>query len=109
ARTTSSWLLRVPACSGKIASQNPQPGTRGNIGRLTIENPGTCDFDANIRKSFRISESKSLQIRIGATNVLNHPLPSNPSFNLNATNAFGYIADKTDAHRQFQAQLRFGF
>jgi hypothetical protein len=57
----------------------------------------------------RISESKSLQIRIDATNILNHPLPSNPSFNLNATNGFGYIADKSDAHRQFQAQVRLGF
>jgi len=107
--TTFCTLLAVQDSSGSIVLQNPQQGTRGNVGRQTIENPGTWDFDANIRKSFRIGESKSLQIRIDATNILNHPLPSNPSLNLNATNAFGYIADKTDAHRQFQAQVRFGF
>lgn len=107
--TTFCTLLAVQDSSGKIVLQNPQPGSRGNIGRQTIENPGTWDFDANVRKTFQFGETKSLQIRIDATNILNHPLPSNPSFNLNATNAFGYIADKTDAHRQFQAQLRFGF
>jgi hypothetical protein len=32
----------------------------------------------NISKQFRISESKSLQLRIDATNVLNHPTPNNP-------------------------------
>jgi len=107
--TTFCTLLAVQDSSGSIVLQNPQPGTRGTVGRQAIENPGTWDFDANIRKTFRISESKTLQVRIDATNILNHPLPSNPSLNLNATNAFGYIADKTDAHRQFQAQLRFGF
>jgi hypothetical protein len=107
--TAFCTLLAVQDSSGKIVLQNPQPGTRGNVGRQTIENPGTWDFDANIRKTVRFSESKSLTIRIDATNILNHPLPSNPSFNLNATNSFGYIADKTDAHRQFQAQVRFGF
>jgi len=102
-------LQAVADASGNVVLQNPQPGTRGSVGRQTVEYPGTWDFDANIRKSFRISESKSLQIRFDATNILNHPTPSNPTLNINATNSFGYIADKNTDHRQFQAQIRLGF
>ncbi len=102
-------LQAVADASGKVLFQNPQPGTRGNIGRQTVENPGSWDFDANIRKTFRISESKTLQIRFDATNIMNHPAPSNPTLSINATNTLGYIADKTDAHREFQAQIRLVF
>jgi hypothetical protein len=106
---TFCTLQAVTDSSGNIVLQNPQPGTRGNIGRQTVENPGSWDFDANIRKTFRISESKSVQIRLDATNILNHPVPNAPTLNINATNQFGFIADKNNAHRQFQAQLRLAF
>jgi len=102
-------LRAVQDNTGQYVFQNPQPGTRGTVGRQTIENPGTWDFDANIRKTFRISESKSLQIRLDATNILNHPSPNNPTLNINSTNDFGYIADKNTNHRQFQGQLRLLF
>jgi hypothetical protein len=102
-------LQAVQDASGRTVLQNPQPGSRGSVGRQTVENPGAWDFDANLRKTFRITESKSLQVRFDATNILNHPAPSNPSYNINANNIFGYIADKNDNHRQFQAQLRLAF
>ena len=106
---TFCTLQAVADASGKVLIQNPQPGTRGIVGRQTVENPGSWDFDANLRKTFRISESKTLQIRFDATNILNHPAPSNPTLSINATNTLGYIADKTDAHREFQAQIRLVF
>ena len=62
---------------------------RGNIGRQTIEGPGTWSFDANMSKSFKISESKQFQLRVDAVNVLNHPNPIAPTLNLNSTDAFG--------------------
>jgi hypothetical protein len=102
-------LLAVADASGNILIQNPQPGNRGNIGRQTVENPGSWEFDANIRKTFRITESKSLQIRFDATNILNHPAPQNPTFSINSANILGYIAEKNADHRQFQAQLRLAF
>jgi hypothetical protein len=95
--------------TGQILLQNPLPGKRGTLGRQTIENPGSWSFDANLGKTFRITESKSLQVRLDATNVFNHPNPSNPSLTLNGTNAFGFIADKSDARRQFQGMLRLTF
>jgi len=97
------------ATTNQILLQNPAPGKRGTLGRNTIEYPGTWSLDANLAKTFRITESKSLQVRIDATNVFNHPYASNPSLNINSSNAFGYIADKTDNHRQFQGVLRFSF
>jgi hypothetical protein len=102
-------LQAVQDSSGQYVFQNPQPGTRGTIGRQTIENPGSWEFDANIRKSFQITESKSLQIRLDASNILNHPSPNNPTLSINSMNDFGFIQEKNTNHRQFQAQLRLLF
>jgi hypothetical protein len=59
-------------------------------------------------KSFRITETKQIQLRFDATNVLNHPNPSTPEFNINE-NLFGTIEDKGNQRRSFQGQLRFTF
>src|SRR5262245_54415611 len=52
---------------------NPMPGTRGTLGQKTVESAGVFRFDANVQKRFAITESKSLQIRVDAQNILNHP------------------------------------
>ena len=106
---TFCTLQAVADSAGNVVLENPQPGNRGTAGRQTIEYPGTWDIDANIRKSFRISESKSVQVRFDATNILNHPGINNPTLNINATNNFGYIADKNNNRRTFQGQLRLTF
>ena len=93
--------------SAQIVLQNPLPGTRGNLGQFTMENAGTWRFDANMSKSFHLSETKSLQIRIDTNNVLNHPSPGSPALNINNTN-FGEITNKS-GNRQFQGQLRLSF
>jgi hypothetical protein len=71
--------------------------------------PGQWSFDAAMSKSVRISESKSVQVRLDATNVFNHPVPNSPSFDINSTNPFGYIQDKGNQRREFKGQLRFSF
>ena len=67
---------------------NPAPGKQGNLGLTTIEGLGIIRFDANLSKTFRITESKSIQLRIDATNVLNHPTPPAPTLDIN-DNDFG--------------------
>src|SRR5205823_6315763 len=57
------------AKTGEILLQNPQPGRRGTLGRQTMELPGTWNFDAAMSKTIRVRESKSLVIRMDATNV----------------------------------------
>ncbi len=97
------------ARTGQIILQNPRPGTRGTIGRQNIALPGIWSFDANASKAFRIGESKSFQLRVDATNVLNHPYPGTPGLSINSANPFGYIASKGNQHREFKATLRVNF
>jgi hypothetical protein len=87
---------------------NPVPGKQGSVGQTTVEGPGTIRFDANLGKTFRISESKSVQIRFDATNVLNHPNPPDPTFSINSED-FGYLVGNKTGNRSFQGQLRLNF
>jgi hypothetical protein len=97
----------------QIVLQHPQAGKRGNLGNNTVLGLGSFRFDANLGKTFRITESKNLQVRFDALNVLNHPQPGNPSLNIDATTGglptpFGRIATKSGG-RTMQGQLRFTF
>jgi hypothetical protein len=58
-------------------------------------------------KAFKIRESKTLRFRMDATNILNHPTPSNPTLSINSA-PFGNIASKS-GNRQFQAVMRLEF
>jgi hypothetical protein len=103
--------VTLPAPDGRTVQYllvNPIPGKQGNLGLSTIEGLGTIHFDANISKSFRITESKSFQLRIDATNVLNHPTPPAPTLSINNDN-FGYLIGNKTGGREFQGQLRFSF
>ena len=91
----------------QIVLQNPLPGRQGTLGQNTMENLGVFRFDGNLSKTFRISESKSLQIRVDATNILNHPTPAGPTLSINSDN-FGLSTTKTGG-RAFQGQLRLNF
>src|SRR5262249_25154528 len=68
-----------PTQYGLPLLQNPLPGHQGNLGAYTIHTIGRSSLDANISKSFRISESKSVQIRVDSKNILNHPLMADPT------------------------------
>jgi hypothetical protein len=108
---SSCTLNAITDASGNVLLQNPQPGRRGNLGLRSLEGPGLWRFDANLSKSVKLTEAKSLQFRLDATDVFNHPEPATPVLDINATN-FGLITGataKSGLHRQFQASLRFSF
>jgi hypothetical protein len=95
---------------------NPKPGEIGTLGNRSETSFGTVFLDANIQKSFKLSESKALSIRVDATNILNHPQLNSPSFTVGATPVFGQITGKGAAtfagppvQRNFQGQVRFTF
>jgi hypothetical protein len=89
--------------------QNSMPGTQGNFPHSKLQLPRRQTLDANLSKSFRLSEDKSLQLRIDATNVLNHPNWGEPSFNIQNSN-FGRATTKgSPGNRVLQAQVRFTF
>jgi hypothetical protein len=104
-------LSAVANSADQILLQNPLPGKRGTLGQRVIEGPGIWRFDASLSKEFRINENKGVQIRMDARNVLNHPEPATPTFDINSAN-FGLITGanaKSTLHREFQGQLRFNF
>ena len=124
-RALCSLSAVADAKTGQILLQNPLPGTRGTLGQRAIEAPGRWRLDASLGKSIKITESKSLQIRMDAQNVLNHPEPqlcaltacttstggsllnldiNNPNFGL-----FTGPQAKSLGHREFQGQLRLNF
>jgi hypothetical protein len=92
--------------------QNPLPGKQGNQGARMLRLPGRWFFDANISKAFRISESKAIQIRFDANNILNHPNPGEPIYNVQSPDFGRVTADKVSnaaAPRSFQGQIRLTF
>jgi hypothetical protein len=101
-------LTAIADSSGRIVLQNPMPGKRGTLGQNTVMGPGSWSLDSSMSKTFRITESKQVQLRFDATNVLNHAQPNNPTFSINSDN-FGTIASKGGQPRRFQGQLRFQF
>jgi hypothetical protein len=99
---------------GEVLLKYPVPGKMGNLGQNTIKYFGQWSLDMNASKTIRIRENKSFQIRIDATNVLNHPVPDFPS--LSAGGPLGSIAGKAPDlantaynARQLQGQLRINF
>ena len=90
---------------GEVLLKYPKPGEVGNLGFGNFKTFGNWNFDASASKTFRVGESKNFQIRVDATNVLNHPTPGIPSF---SANTFGVSTTKT-GERSFQGQLRLTF
>jgi len=94
--------------------QHPLPGHQGTLGASTLNTHGKCALDANISKTFRLSESKALQLRVDARNVLNHPMPADPtgltggSEGSSFIDNFGQITSKSGS-RTLQARLRLSF
>ena len=94
---------------------SPLPGQIGTLGNRNIISWGVFFLDANIQKSFQLTESKALSIRVDATNILNHPQLAAPSFAVGNT-PFGQISSKGGAiaggppvQRNFQGQVRLTF
>jgi len=102
-------LNAVADSSGRIVLQNPQPGTRGNLGQNVIEMPGLRSIDGTLSKAFKIGEKSAVKMRFDAINIFNHPQVADPNLDINSTDlTFGNIATKT-GQRQLQAMIRFEF
>jgi hypothetical protein len=108
--------------TGPVIFQNPYPRHRGNM-PFGLNAPGQYRFDANLSKRFKITETKSLQFRIDALNVFNHPGAGDPQprtaggQSINTPGIiFGQIPDKgvlgsgaNPQMRYLTAQLRLDF
>jgi hypothetical protein len=61
------------------AFSNPVPGAEGNLGRNVLRGFGAWQIDFALHRTFRFTERTSLQLRVEAFNILNHPNFANPS------------------------------
>jgi hypothetical protein len=91
-------------------------GFYGTLGRNTLNGPGRVMFDASVMKNVRIGsdETKTIQFRVEAFNILNHAnfsLPAVSLFNSRGVlsgNA-GRISSTATRAREIQLALRFDF
>jgi hypothetical protein len=85
--------------------QNPMPGKQGSLGAQTMRQPGRFYLDANLAKTFMFTESRGIQIRIDATNVLNHPQPADIYMSLGPG---GTISDESTSEQSALSSGCFG-
>jgi len=105
--TISALAARNPdGTAGEILLKYPEPGKVGNLGRQNIKSIGQWTLDVSASKAFQVSETKSFQFRIDASNVLNHPVPNSPSL---SAGSLGVITGKGNQVRVVQASLRLNF
>ena len=105
--TSFCTLTALADASGKIVLRNAAPGQLGSLGLNPLTGPGMWSFDANLLKTIKIAESKTLTLRVDARNLFNHPIPGDPNLNMNS-GTFGEINSKT-GNRRLQGQIHFQF
>jgi hypothetical protein len=76
---------------GNIILVNPQPGQIGTLGYTTVTGPRAMYFDMDLIKRIRVTETKSLEFRLDAINLFNHPNFAAPSSSINGNNNFGRV------------------
>ena len=106
---TSAPLYTGPA--GYFLNTNaysaPSAGQWGNAGRYSIEGPDNVSLDSSVARTFRLREPMSLDVRLDATNVLNHVVYTGWNTVTNST-TFGLpAASKAMRSMQITARLRF--
>jgi hypothetical protein len=119
--------------SSQLVFINPYPGERGNFAQNSLRQPPIWSADMAMSKSIRLTEGKTLQIRMDATNIFNHAQPSAgayqsgvvrtrvpgaPAATMNyyydftdgsyAYRPLGYLSSKVGS-RTFQAKVRLDF
>jgi hypothetical protein len=87
---------------------NPGPGTIGTLQRRMFNGPWTFDMDAGMQKLTYITEKQTIEFRMEAGNVFNHPTFFVGDQNINST-TFGQIAGTFTDRRVIQFGLYYRF
>jgi hypothetical protein len=98
-----------PYFNSALFSENAL-GTPGNASRRFFSGPGTENFDMAVLKNLRLTESKSLQLRLEGFNVFNHAQffgPQAVDGNI-SSGTFGHVVSAA-APRLVQAGAKFIF
>jgi len=91
------------------AFTTPPTGFYGNAGRNIITGPNMFSLNGSAERTFRIGERRSMNLRFGANNLLNHPVF--PGWNTTVgSSQFGILnAPGNGSMRDLTATLRFRF
>jgi len=87
---------------------NPGAGDIGTLQRRMFSGPWTFDMDAAIVKRTQITERQSIDFKMTAGSVFNHPAFIVPDLNINSTQ-FGRIVQTFTARRVIQFGLTYRF
>jgi hypothetical protein len=102
-KTKAAWF-------NQAAFVAPAAGFLGNAGTGIIRGPGLADLDAALYKEFHLTESRYLEFRAEAFNVLNHTnfTTVNTAFNGSTTGTFGTVTAAADPRiLEFAAKIHF--
>jgi hypothetical protein len=109
---TRSYLNQAAFCTygqASCAANAPALGTYGNIGRNSFYGPMLWNSDAQLSRLFPIKEKLTVDLRIEAFNVLNHPSFSNPNSSNPSSGSFGEITGTSNSARVFQLGGKVSF
>jgi len=87
---------------------NPGAGQIGVLQRADLQGPWVSNLDAKVGKIVRIRERQSFELRMDASNVLNHTTWFVPDQNINST-TFGKITSQFFGNRIVQFSLYYRF
>ena len=96
-----------PAFQGE-AFFNPVAGTVGALQRRMFTAPNAFNADASLIKNTKIFKEQSLEFRVDAFNVLNHPAFTTGDQNINST-TFGQVTGEVNGRRVIQFGLNYEF
>lgn len=97
----SGYFLNAAAYS------TPTPGAWGNAGRNSITGPNQVSLNGSLARTFKLREPLSLDLRLDATNLLNHVVYTGWNPITNST-TFG-LPSNTQAMRSLQLTGRLRF
>ena len=96
-----------PAFQGEVFF-NPVAGTVGALQRRMFTGPNAFNADASLIKNTKIFEKHSLEFRVDAFNILNHPAFASSDQNVNST-TFGQVTGEVNGRRVVQFGLNYEF
>ncbi len=105
--TAREWFNTAAFCTPGINCTNPGGSPYGDATRNSIEGPGTVNMDMTINRTIPIKESRSLDLRLTASNVFNHVNYTSISTAVNSL-TFGEVT-AAGSMRRVTMQARFRF
>jgi hypothetical protein len=90
-----------------LAYAAPMPGQWGNAGRNSITGPGQFALNVSLSRTFHLAERVTMDLRVDATNVLNHP--TFPRWNTQVTSSQYGLPVNANAMRSLQPSIRVRF